>query len=40
MFVIVKLLYGTWERREKKRMMVKNNKIHNICAGRGYNHMY
>jgi hypothetical protein len=38
MFVIVELLYGTWERREG--MYFNNIKMHYICAGRGYNDMY
>jgi hypothetical protein len=42
MFVIVELLCGTWERKERKRewYRVNNIEIHNICTGRGHNDMY
>jgi hypothetical protein len=28
------------ERKEKENDRVNNVKTHNICAGRGYNHLY
>jgi hypothetical protein len=42
MFVTVKLLYGTWGRRERKRERQSINNIikHNICEGTGNNGVY
>jgi hypothetical protein len=41
MFVTVELLYGTWERRERKENDRASVISHNIrCEGRGYKDMY
>jgi hypothetical protein len=37
-FAIVGLLYGSWGRRERKR--INNILIYYIYTGRGYNDMY